>query len=77
MICTSARAARGSDDSATSAKGSRRRARAGFGASFPALPKEKPMPSIHDFEMTSITGENVPLSNYEGRVCLIVNVASK
>ena len=35
------------------------------------------MPSIHDFEMTSITGENVPLSNYEGGVCLIVNVASK
>jgi glutathione peroxidase-family protein len=35
------------------------------------------MPSIHDFSMTSITGENVALSSYEGNVCLIVNVASK
>lgn len=35
------------------------------------------MASIHDFEMTSITGESVRLSSYEGRVCLIVNVASK
>lgn len=35
------------------------------------------MSSIHDFSMTSITGENVALSSYEGNVCLIVNVASK
>ena len=35
------------------------------------------MANMHDFEMTSITGESVALSHYEGRVCLIVNVASK
>lgn len=35
------------------------------------------MACIHDFEMTSITGENIPLSRYQGQVCLIVNVASK
>jgi glutathione peroxidase-family protein len=35
------------------------------------------MPSIHDFDMTSITGESVALSSYAGQVCLVVNVASK
>ena len=35
------------------------------------------MASVHDFEMDSITGEPVRLSDYEGQVCLIVNVASK
>jgi glutathione peroxidase-family protein len=35
------------------------------------------MASFHDFEMTSITGDPVSLSNYEGTVCLVVNVASK
>lgn len=34
------------------------------------------MTSMHDFEMTSITGESVALSDYVGRVCLVVNVAS-
>ncbi|KAL6266204.1 hypothetical protein P5V15_003065 [Pogonomyrmex californicus] len=33
--------------------------------------------SIYDFTATSIKGEEVPLSNYKGHVCLIVNVASK
>ncbi|KAK0081105.1 hypothetical protein PV325_012800 [Microctonus aethiopoides] len=33
--------------------------------------------SVHDFEANSIKGEVVPLSNYKGHVCLIVNVASK
>ncbi|XP_011308470.1 probable phospholipid hydroperoxide glutathione peroxidase isoform X1 [Fopius arisanus] len=33
--------------------------------------------TIYDFEATSIKGEVVPLSKYEGHVCLIVNVASK
>ncbi|XP_044009763.1 phospholipid hydroperoxide glutathione peroxidase-like isoform X2 [Aphidius gifuensis] len=33
--------------------------------------------SIYDFEATNIKGEVVPLSNYKGHVCLIVNVASK
>ena len=35
------------------------------------------MPSIHDFEAQSITGETVSLSQYKGQVLLIVNTASK
>ena len=35
------------------------------------------MASFHDFETPSITGETVSLSDYEGTVCLVVNVASK
>ena len=34
------------------------------------------MASLHDFEMNSITGESVKLSQYEGNVCLIVNLAT-
>ncbi|XP_015599538.1 probable phospholipid hydroperoxide glutathione peroxidase isoform X2 [Cephus cinctus] len=33
--------------------------------------------SIYDFTVKSIKGEDVPLTKYEGHVCLIVNVASK
>ncbi|MDI9641124.1 glutathione peroxidase [Kamptonema cortianum] len=33
--------------------------------------------SIYDFEMTSISGENVPLKKFEGQAILVVNVASK
>jgi glutathione peroxidase-family protein len=33
--------------------------------------------SFHDFEMASITGENLSLSDYEGSVCLVVNLASR
>jgi len=32
--------------------------------------------NFHDFEMDSITGDSVSLSDYEGQVCLVVNVAS-
>ncbi len=39
--------------------------------------KEFPMQSFHDFEMTSITGEPVKLSRYDGQVCLVVNLASE
>src|SRR5690606_36480641 len=35
------------------------------------------MTSLHSFQARSITGENVDLSEYEGKVALIVNVASK
>lgn len=35
------------------------------------------MASMHDFTMESITGESVALSDYEGSVCLVVNVASQ
>lgn len=39
--------------------------------------KEKDMASMHDFEMKTITGETVSLSEYSGKVCLVVNVASE
>ena len=39
--------------------------------------KELDMTSLYDFEMKSITGESVALSQYEGQVCLIVNLASE
>ena len=35
------------------------------------------MASMHDFQMQSITGEAVNLSDYKDKVCLIVNVASE
>ena len=34
------------------------------------------MARFHEFEMTSITGEQVPFSTFEGQACLVVNVAS-
>ena len=39
--------------------------------------RREPMPSMHDFTMASITGDDVALSEYEGRVCLVVNLASQ
>jgi len=33
--------------------------------------------SIYDFTVEDIDGNKVPLENYKGKVCLIVNVASK
>ncbi len=41
------------------------------------LVEKAPMPSIYDFEATSITGTLTPLSDYRGRVLLIVNTASR
>ena len=38
--------------------------------------EEDSMASMYDFEMTSITGEQVSLADYQGQVCLVVNVAS-
>ena len=35
------------------------------------------MATIYDFALDSITGEPVKLSEYEGKVCLIVNLASE
>jgi len=35
------------------------------------------MATLRDFSMTSITGEEVDLAQYEGKVCLIVNVATQ
>lgn len=34
------------------------------------------MTSLHDFEMTSITGDAVDLGDFAGQLCLVVNVAS-
>jgi hypothetical protein len=34
------------------------------------------MSTFHEFEMTSITGEQVSFDQFEGQICLIVNVAS-
>ena len=39
--------------------------------------KDHAMASLHDFEMNSIEGESVKLSQFENQVCLIVNVASE
>ena len=35
------------------------------------------MSSFHDFTVESITGEPVALSAYAGKLCLVVNVASR
>lgn len=34
------------------------------------------MSEFHDFGMQSITGEPVSFSQFQGKLCLIVNVAS-
>jgi glutathione peroxidase-family protein len=35
------------------------------------------MPSLHDFETPSISGDPIRLSQFEGQLCLVVNVASR
>ncbi len=35
------------------------------------------MSGFHDFQVETITGESVSLSEYEGSLCLVVNVASE
>ena len=35
------------------------------------------MPTLHDFEAVTIDGETRSLSDFAGKVCLVVNVASK
>jgi len=39
--------------------------------------KEQGMTTIHDFTAKAITGEDVSLSDYRGKVLLVVNTASK
>lgn len=34
------------------------------------------MSAFYEFEMTSITGEQVSFDQFRGQICLIVNVAS-
>ena len=35
------------------------------------------MGQFHEFEMTSIDGEQISFGNYEGQLALVVNVASR
>lgn len=35
------------------------------------------MGRFHEFTMDSITGESVDFSQFDGQVCLVVNVASR
>ena len=35
------------------------------------------MPSLHDLEVPSITDEPIRLSEFEGQLCVVVNVASR
>ncbi len=35
------------------------------------------MSSFHDFQVETITGESVSLSQYAGSLCLVVNLASE
>ncbi len=35
------------------------------------------MSSFHDFQVETITGESVSLSQYENSLCLVVNLASQ
>ncbi len=35
------------------------------------------MTAFHDISMTSITGDDVDLSAYQGQLCLVVNVATE
>ena len=47
-------------------------------ACYDALQKEEEsMSSFHDFQVETITGESVSLSQYEGSLCLVVNVATE
>ncbi len=41
-----------------------------------AATKVSQMSTFHEFEMTSITGDQVSFDQFEGQICLIVNVAS-
>lgn len=38
--------------------------------------KVSEMSVFHEFEMTSITGDPVSFEQYEGQLCLVVNLAS-
>ena len=35
------------------------------------------MGQFHEFEMTSIDGEQISFDNYDGQLALVVNVASR
>ena len=42
-----------------------------------AQQQERPMKTIHDIEVQTISGENISLGQYKGKALLIVNTASK
>jgi hypothetical protein len=41
-----------------------------------AAAKVDAMSAFHDFEMTSITGDQVGFDRFRGQICIVVNVAS-
>lgn len=43
----------------------------------PPQPEAKPVPDVLKYKMKSLAGEDVDLSKYQGKVILMVNVASK
>ena len=53
------------------------RVRRGAGVAMDASLLCATMSAFHDLTMTSITGEEVPLAQFAGQVCLVVNVASE
>jgi len=52
-------------------------ATAAFAGPSPALPPAADAKSVYDFTLKSIDGQPTPLSEYHGKVLLLVNVASK
>jgi len=46
-------------------------------ATINTLAKDTPMKTIYDFKVTTITNQEISLQEYQGKVVLIVNVASK
>lgn len=44
---------------------------------FPVMASAKTATSIYDFTVKDIDDNDVPLTKYDGQVCIIVNVASK
>ena len=48
----------------------------GLGSAEPNRAEAAPTPSAHDFQFTSIDGEDLPLSQFAGKAVLIVNTAS-
>lgn len=49
----------------------------GFSASLPAADAETSVPAALNFKLQSLEGKDVDLSQYRGKVLLVVNVASK
>ena len=55
----------------------RQGATVGLPIHLPTQRETRPMSAFHDLTMTSITGDAVALSQYAGKLCLVVNLASR